>query len=158
VVSKDEHRFSCAHMTLFPDGTKERLHGHNFQLSVAVDLPAFETSAMLDFGRVKGVLSELCEQLREHVLLPGSSRALRVLRSDAREVELEICSKRYVLPADEVILLPVENVVVETLAAHLWGEVARRLAPELERARARSLEVTVTEAAGQGASCAGALR
>lgn len=26
-VGKDAHKFSAAHMTVFPDGKKERLHG-----------------------------------------------------------------------------------------------------------------------------------
>ena len=29
-TGKDVHKFSSAHMTVFPDGSKERLHGHNF--------------------------------------------------------------------------------------------------------------------------------
>ncbi|MCU0693405.1 MAG: 6-carboxytetrahydropterin synthase, partial [Polyangiaceae bacterium] len=48
-VAKDEHKFSCAHMTIFADGTKERLHGHNFRASIAVTIDA-NTGGLLDFA------------------------------------------------------------------------------------------------------------
>ena len=35
-VGKDVHKFSSAHMTVFPDGSKERLHGHNFMVDESV--------------------------------------------------------------------------------------------------------------------------
>ena len=35
-LAKQDFKFSAAHFTLFPDGTAELLHGHNFQVAVAV--------------------------------------------------------------------------------------------------------------------------
>ena len=36
-VGKDVHKFSAAHMTVFRDGTKERLHGHDYRTEVAIE-------------------------------------------------------------------------------------------------------------------------
>jgi hypothetical protein len=58
LVAREQYKFSCAHMTVFPDGTKERLHGHNYQRS-AVDLELLERIAisrqMLPFAAIKDV-------------------------------------------------------------------------------------------------------
>ena len=48
-VGKDSHKFAAAHMTVFPGGTKERLHGHNFQVHVTVELRDVAFAAFLDF-------------------------------------------------------------------------------------------------------------
>jgi 6-pyruvoyltetrahydropterin/6-carboxytetrahydropterin synthase len=149
-VAKDEHKFSCAHMTLFPDGTKERLHGHNYRVAVAVDFEGEQ--GFLDFARVKAVLAQLCGELREHLLMPTDSPAVRVLHRDELSTEMLVCDKRYVIPSDEVFWLPVENVVVESLAEYLWGRMADELHADMVAAGVDMLEVTVTEAPGQGAS------
>lgn len=144
-------------MTIFPDGTKERLHGHNFRMAASVELPASPSAPMLDFARVKAVLAELCAELREHLLLPANAPQLRILRSDDRELEFELCGARYLSPAPDVLLLPMTNVVVEQLAHYLWQRVASALRQELLDAGAIRLEVTVTEAPGQGASWSSSL-
>ena len=38
VIAREQYKFSCAHMTVFPDGTKERLHGHNYTIAVALEV------------------------------------------------------------------------------------------------------------------------
>ncbi|MCU0690722.1 MAG: 6-carboxytetrahydropterin synthase [Polyangiaceae bacterium] len=150
-VAKDEHKFSCAHMTIFADGTKERLHGHNFRVAVAVTIEA-GTRELLDFARLKCALAGHCARLREHLLIPTLHPAVEILRREVDEIELRVSGRRYVLPADEVMLLPVANVVVEALAAYLWVSLEQELREVLMRSRARVLEVTVTEAPGQGAT------
>lgn len=151
-VAKDEHKFSCAHMTLFPDGTKERLHGHNYRVSVSVEFEPEQGEGFLDFARVKATLAGLCAELREHLLMPTEAEAVTLIHRDDESTEMRVCGKRYVLPSDELIWLPMPNVVVEHLAEYLWGRIARDLEVDLRRANVRSMEVTVTEAPGQGAT------
>jgi 6-pyruvoyltetrahydropterin/6-carboxytetrahydropterin synthase len=152
VVQKDEHKFSCAHMSVFPDGTKERMHGHNFRLALAVEMPSIEQGPMLDFARLKAVLAQLCAELREHLLLPAHCHYLRIHHHDASEIDFELCGSRYVLPAQDVLLLPIDNVIVESLAAWLWKRVYVEIRDDLIRCQANRLEVSVTEAPGQGAT------
>jgi len=45
LIARAEHKFSCAHMTVFPDGTKERLHGHNYTIAVAIEVAGIELRA-----------------------------------------------------------------------------------------------------------------
>jgi 6-pyruvoyltetrahydropterin/6-carboxytetrahydropterin synthase len=157
VVQKDEHKFSCAHMTVFADGSKERLHGHNFHLAVAIELPADEHATMLDFASVKAVLASLCSELKEHLLVPARCPLVKVLRQDPRETEFELCSRRYVVPSEDVLLLPIDNVVVEHLARYLWVRVFEALKTEFQECGAVALDVTVTESPGQGATWSASL-
>lgn len=149
-VVKDEHRFSCAHMTLFPDGTKERLHGHNYHVAVAVGWEHSER--FLDLSRIKAVLVELCEELREHLLMPAGSASVQVLHRDEQSTEMLVCGKRYVIPSDEVLWLPLDNIVVEELARYLWERLSEVLCDDLLATGVNTMTVSVTEASGQGAS------
>ncbi len=150
-VAKDEHKFSCAHMTLFPDGTKERLHGHNYRVALSLEMPS-EEIGFLDFANVKMVLNELCSELREHLLMPADSSSVHVTSRDDTSTEMMVCGKRYVIPTEEVLWLPVSNVVVELLAEYLWQRVFDGLGADLARTGVMTMGVTVTEAPGQGAT------
>ncbi len=149
-VGQDQHKFSVAHMTVFPDGTKERLHGHNFNVSVALDLHTVAFETLLDIGVVKRAIDGLCREWNEHLLVPERCPSLEIVRRDLDEVELRLCGRRYVFPAEDVIFLPLENVVVETLSVELAQRVAERLGPALRPEVVAAIEVTVSEARGQG--------
>ena len=154
-VGKDVHKFSCAHMTVFPDGTKERLHGHNYTVAIALEVDRIELAAMIPFASIKAAIAELCRDWKEHVFLAGRNPHFTILR-DADELEFTLCGERYVLPRHDVLVLPIDNISVEALAAHVAAlvrdELVRLALPVL------AVEVTIEESPGQGASCALALR
>lgn len=155
-IARAQYKFSCAHMTVFPDGTKERLHGHNYTLAIALDVARVELASMIPFARIKACLAELCEAWKEHVLLAAHNPHLVILRDDELELELTLCGKRYVMPREDALLLPIDNVSAEALAAHVAALLRDRIAalsPEVQ-----ALEVTLEEVPGQGASCALSLR
>ena len=151
-VDRPEHKFSCAHMTIFPAGTKERLHGHNFQVAAAVQLGELRDELQLDFAQLKAVMASLCAELREHMLIAAHSPHVKVLSGQGPAMHVVVCGKRYAFPADEVLLLPIANVVVEQLAVYLWQRVYQAMAELFDKAGVRAMEVTVTESPGQGAS------
>jgi 6-pyruvoyltetrahydropterin/6-carboxytetrahydropterin synthase len=136
-------------MTVFPDGTKERLHGHNYTVAVAVELDGVALAAMLPFAALRLAVGELCTAWKERVLLAARNPFLAIVRDDERELEVKLCGDRYVFPRDDVLLLPIDNISCEALAAH----VAELLRPRIASPHARALEVTVEEHPGQGASC-----
>jgi 6-pyruvoyltetrahydropterin/6-carboxytetrahydropterin synthase len=155
VIAREQYKFSCAHMTVFPDGTKERLHGHNYTIAVAVDVASVELAAMIPFAGIKASLAELCAAWKEHVLLAARNPHLVILRDDT-ELELTLCGRRYAMPREDALLLPIDNVSAEALAAHVAGLLGERIAALSPNVLA--LEVTVEEVPGQGASCAIELR
>jgi 6-pyruvoyltetrahydropterin/6-carboxytetrahydropterin synthase len=151
LIARAEHKFSCAHMTVFPDGSKERLHGHNYTIALAIDVERIELTAMIPFAPIKAALSELCHAWREHVLLATENPFFALIRDDS-ELEFTLCGERYVLPRRDALLLPLDNISVEALAAHIAGVLRERLTG-LDVPHARALEVTIEESPGQGASC-----
>ena len=150
-VGQDPHKFSVSHMTVFPDGSKEKLHGHNFSVTVALELRDTSLANFIDIGIVKRAVEGLCREWNEHLLLPEKCPALEILRRES-EVEFKLCGKRYVVPAEDAIFLPIENVVVENLSAEIARRLIENLGPVLRPDVVAGVEVEVREAPGQGGS------
>lgn len=138
-------------MTVFPDGSKERLHGHNYQVELAVDLRDVSFANLVDFAPLKHALADLCAAWRERVLLAERNPHFVLVGHSDRHIEFVLCERRYLLPAEDVLLLPIENVVVEQLAALVAQVLRERLGPLLPHNVVAGLEVTVLESPGQGA-------
>ncbi len=144
-------------MTVFPDGTKERLHGHNYTIAIALEVDRVDLPAMMPFSPIKAALGELCAAWKEHVLIAAHNPHFKLLRDDT-ELELTLCGERYVMPRGDALLLPIDNISVEALAAHIAELLRERLATELAGPHVRAIEITVEESPGQGASCTLPLR
>ena len=150
-IARAEHKFSCAHMTVFADGTKERLHGHNYTVVVAIEVERVDVAAMIPFAPIKAAIAELCAAWKEHVLLAAHNPFFEIVRDD-HELELKLCGERYVMPRKDALLLPIDNISVEALAAHLAVTLRERITG-LAAAHVTSLVVSVAESPGQSASC-----
>jgi 6-pyruvoyltetrahydropterin/6-carboxytetrahydropterin synthase len=148
-LSKDSFKFSAGHMTVFPDGTKERLHGHNFQVAVTVELPA---DGFIAFARFKQEITAACEAWDERVMLPRLSPYLLLLPSAEAEVDFVLCGDHYVLPRRDVLWLDVDSVTTERLAAEFCKIIAVGMLPLWLDGRILSLAVQISETAGQAAS------
>ena len=157
VIAREQYKFSCAHMTVFPDGTKERLHGHNYTVGVSIELDSVALPDMLPFSSLKSALGDLCAEFKERVLIAARNPHLVVVRDDAKEFELTLCGERYVFPRGDVLVVPLDNISVEALAAHCAELLRTRLASVLTP-HATRLEVTVEESPGQGSTAIIALR
>jgi 6-pyruvoyltetrahydropterin/6-carboxytetrahydropterin synthase len=155
LIAREQYKFSCAHMTVFPDGTKERLHGHNYSIAVALELDRIDLPAMLPFRAIKNVLGELCAAWKERLIVAQHNPQLVIVRDD-KEFEFTLCGERYVVPRGDALLLPIDNVTVENLAAHVAELIGAKIAPLSPHVR--NIEVTVGEHPGQGASCTMELR
>jgi len=149
-VAKDGFKFSCAHLTVFPDGRKERLHGHNYFVEVAVDLAEVSFERMIDFGPLKQAVTDVCLDWRERTLLAADNPHFTVVRDADGELEFTLCGQRYVLPREDALLLPVDNTAVEQLAVLVTDRLIERAA--LPTGLALGIEVTVSESPGQGST------
>ena len=152
-IQKDSLKFASAHMTVFPDGQKEALHGHNYTTRVSLELSSIALKDTIAFSVVKKMMREICQQWDEKVLLPALCPFFRILKRDQQEVEFILCQKRYVLPADETVFLDLDNITSESLA----GEFSRRLILGLnglpEFSVVESVSVVIEESPGQGGTC-----
>jgi 6-pyruvoyltetrahydropterin/6-carboxytetrahydropterin synthase len=151
-VKRARFKFSCAHMTVFPDGSKERLHGHNYYLSMTVELRSIKFSDMIDFAPIKEALARLCAEWKERTLVAEHNPHLELIEDNEREIEFRLCGERYVLPRGDVLLLPIDNAAVEPLSAHACERLCEILEGDLPTSVVKAIEVTIEENPGQGAT------
>lgn len=152
-LAKADFKFAAAHFTWFASGDAERLHGHNYRVSIALGGAKLGADGLLVEARlVKDEVRRLCAALDERVLLPQPGPHVAI-EARGHELEVRVAGRSYRVPAREAVRLPVANVSVECLAEYLWRELARALAGlPLD-----TLAVEVAESEGQSASCEGAL-
>lgn len=151
-IAREQFKFSCAHMTVFPDGTKERLHGHNYTVAVVLELSDIRFENMVPFAAIKTALGALCAEYKEHLFLPERNPHFELVSDSGGETEFRLCGQRYLLPSEDVIVLPIDNIAVEPLAAHVAGLLLEQLRGAFSGA-VSAFEVTIDESPGQGASC-----
>ena len=138
--------FSAAHFATF-DNELEPLHGHNYHLIVEVSGSLTDEAWVLDFGRVKRIVREICAELDHSFLLQESSRDLRAVRDDDCWT-IEFGSRRYVMPVRDVVALPVDNTTAERLAEWFTGRVVSAI-KEADDTNVDVVRVGVEEAPGQ---------
>ena len=147
-VPKDYPKFSAAPFIAYP-GFRERLHGHNYRVSIALDGQLGPQGYVVDFGVVKRIARRLCERLDERLLVPERSDCLRV-RVDGDVVCLQYEQDEFRFPRADVILLPIVHTSVEELSQYLAGELRRELDAE-GVGPLDAIEVAVEESFGQRA-------
>ncbi len=159
-LSKESLKFSAAHMTVFPDGTKEALHGHNYQVSLTIDLRESSFERVISFAQFKKALRPLCDTWDEKILIATKNPHLKH-REIEEGVEVILCGKRYVFPRDEIVLLELDNITTESLAKELCLRLVEKLRDSLSTPAPKGLplmsaiagvELRIDESNGQGAS------
>jgi len=148
-LDKDYFKFSCAHFLIFPDGSKERLHGHNYQVEVEIEGELTERGLVIDFNLAKPLIRELCDRLDEHWLIPDEHPELKFHHRDNGHTEVVYREFRYLVPTSEVLVLPINNTSAENLATWIGRELRERLAERFGRSQVRRLRVEIAESPGQ---------
>jgi 6-pyruvoyl tetrahydropterin synthase/QueD family protein len=148
VVEKDYLRFSAAHFITFM-GKCERLHGHNYALSVELAGELTEDGYVFDFVELKNILRGVCDSLDHRFLIPLGNEHLKVDESE-KEWEVRFGERRYVFPAQDVLPLPVDNITAERLAEYVCDQVVGKLEGQ-GADNLSSVTVGIEEAPGQTA-------
>ncbi|MGH7723316.1 MAG: 6-pyruvoyl trahydropterin synthase family protein [Candidatus Dormibacteria bacterium] len=136
--------FSAAHFSIH-QGRSERLHGHNYLVRLWVHGRVDEEGTVIDFAALKSALRAVCAELDERMLVPTLSPRIQVTETPDG-VELAEGSRRFLIPREDVVLLPVVNTTCECLAAHVLAALRARLGHGDHR-----LQLLVEETPGQGA-------
>lgn len=148
-IYKEYFKFSAAHFLIFPDGSAERLHGHNYRVFVEIEAQLTRHGLVLDFKEVKPVVRAMLDAWDEHWLVPGEHPVLRVNARDDGVVEVRYGERFYAAPREDVIVLPINNTSSENLATWLGRELARRLQVRFPDLRVQRLRLSVEETPGQ---------
>ncbi|MBI3726597.1 6-carboxytetrahydropterin synthase [bacterium] len=148
-VYKEYFNFASAHFLIFADGAREELHGHNYQVRVSARGALDAGDVVLDFTKLKPLVKKTCDGLDHRVIFPTGHPLLRVARTGESCEAVFSGKERFVIPARDVVLLPIHNTSTERLAEWIAHEVLGRIRSELPAARLSSLEVEVEESGGQ---------
>jgi dihydroneopterin triphosphate aldolase (PTPS-III) / 6-pyruvoyltetrahydropterin synthase len=152
-VSKDSFKFNAAHFVAFA-GYRERLHGHNYRVSVRL-LGRRSIAAdgyLIDFGNVKEATTTVCKALNEHFLCPLYSDVMDVSVTESSVLLKCEDGSEFVFPRQDCAMLPIAHATAEELGIYLYGEILRKLdASYLLQRGIHTMEVTVAEAPGQEA-------
>ena len=147
-VAKDYFNFASAHFLIFANGDREALHGHNYQVSVAVEGELDRAGMVLDFIAFKPLVKRICDELDHRTLIQKDSSVLKIRRAGAH-VTVGYRDQRIVLPNDDALLLPIANTSTELLAQYIAGQIRAKTRRQFPGAKLRMIEVGVEEARGQ---------
>lgn len=147
-IDKDYLKFSAAHFLIFPDGSAERLHGHNYKVYVDLHTELDQHGLVVNFKEIKPIVRALCDELDEHLLLPGKHPVLTAQRR-GEAMEIRYRERFYSVPAGEVIVLPIGNTSAENLAAYFGQRLRESMRKTWPALCVRELSIGVEETPGQ---------
>jgi 6-pyruvoyltetrahydropterin/6-carboxytetrahydropterin synthase len=148
-IQKDYLKFSAAHFLIFPDGTAERLHGHNYKVFVEIESALDPHGLVLNFKEIKPLIRQLVDRLDERMLVPGRHPVLSATPQPDGTTEIRYRERRYRIPSEDVLILPISNSSAENLATYVGQELRRELSTRYPGLRLRRLSVGVEETPGQ---------
>lgn len=150
-LAKQNFKFSAAHFLIFDAHHAEKLHGHNYQVQVELEIKADATMEQrgysVDFNVFKKYIKTQLDKWDEHILLPAQHEDMKT-RSEGTSLHVNFRDRYYVFPQNEVILLAITNTSVEQLSRLLAEDFARAFKTHSVAA----VKVLVEETQGQGAS------
>ncbi len=152
-VYKQYFNFASSHFLIFGDGTREELHGHNYQVQVKVEGAIVKGDIVIDFIPFKPLVKRICDDLDHRMLLPRDNPHLE-LRVDDDKVEARHGDGSFFcFPRRDVRILPLPNTSTEMLARFIARQLHEAIPGEIPSARVHALEVQVEESGGQCGIC-----
>ena len=148
-IDKEYLKFAAAHFLIFPDGSTERLHGHNYRVYCRIGGALSQYGLVLDFKKVKPLIRDLVDSLDEYWLIPGEHPELEWSDRGDGVIEVRYRELYYAAPKTDVVVLPIRNVSAEKLAAWVGSGLLKRLGEEFPEVPLTELWVAVEETAGQ---------
>jgi len=129
----------------------EPMHGHSYAVAAEVDGTLNENAWVVDFVELKSILRGICDELDHRFLLQKESAVLTIEVRDGSWQFRSRAGNVYVLPAGDVVALPVDNTTAERLAQWFCGRLWQALC-EREADNIRAVTIEVWEGPAQRAS------
>jgi 6-pyruvoyltetrahydropterin/6-carboxytetrahydropterin synthase len=145
-VERNTLRFAAAHFATF-EGQCEPLHGHNYDVSGEVEGDLTEDGWVIDFGALKSMTRELCQELDHRFLLQRDSKVLEIDEGKSNW-KVRFRERGWVFPKGDVLPLPIENSTAEQLARWFAGRLRDGLAAR-GATNVSSITVGIEEMPGQ---------
>jgi len=148
-INKENFKFAASHFALFGPSYGERMHGHNYNLSLRLTTSQLDPKLgiSVEFNELKPAIVDACKQLDEYILIPENSPYLNIQKGET-EIKVEFAKKTYVFPREDVLLLPLLNISCEELSRYLW----QQLKPTIKKfENIESMSIQIQETPGQSA-------
>jgi len=143
-IDKESHKFSAAHYTIFSATERERLHGHNYSVSVRIVAPLGDNGFSADYNVYKSRIAGLCEELDEYMLLAGNSSHQQIEEAGAC-YRVSFAGEEMLFLRSDTQVLPVRNATVEEFSQLLLERLLRACKGE----DLREVELCVASGPGQ---------
>jgi 6-pyruvoyltetrahydropterin/6-carboxytetrahydropterin synthase len=144
---KEEMKFSAGHFTIFSATKRENMHGHNYQVSVALIAQVVELGLAFDYRFYKDKIKVLCRQLNGFFLLPAHSKFLKVEEKE-NEVHAIFNEEKLSFLKRDVLVLPLNNITVEELSRWFLSQLLFDVI-ELKKHAIQEILVKVSSSPGQ---------
>jgi 6-pyruvoyl-tetrahydropterin synthase len=152
-VYKEYFNFASCHFLIFGDGTREPLHGHNYQVQVKVEGEVVGGDLVIDFIPFKPMVKGFCDEMDHLTILPEHNPHLEISHRDGQVEVRHSDGSFFSFPEQDVRILPVPNTSTEMLAKHLTGRIHHGIKERMTEARVHAIEVQVEESSGQCGIC-----
>ena len=149
-ITKQAHKFSIAHFTIFSETEREDLHGHNFQVECQLSAPVGADGLIFDYGIIKASLHKVCHELDGHLVLPEKSPHLKIKKEDKYLVAI-FNKERLPFLYRDVITLPIANTTVEEFSHYFLDRFLKDVIqnPGLHSRDILEMSVIVSSSPGQ---------
>jgi 6-pyruvoyltetrahydropterin/6-carboxytetrahydropterin synthase len=149
-LQKESMKFSAGHTTIFSATDREPLHGHLYNVYLAITTLVEENGMTFDYRYYKERIHVLCRHLNQTFLMPQLSPYLEI-SEDETYYYFKFNQKTMPFLKEDVTLMPLFNITVEELSRWFINElIADKI--ELEKHRIERIVVKVFSAPGQSAS------
>lgn len=149
-ICKEDLKFSGAHFTIFSATDRERLHGHNFRVSLDLTAEVGEDGMCFSYVEIKKRLRKLCAELDEYTLLPAQSPYMRV-EEQGKYYRAEFNGEELLFLKADTLLLPLRNTTVEEFARYVLERLLDD-APFIDGNEISELVMKVSSGPGQWGS------
>jgi len=149
-VYKQYFNFASSHFMIFENGTREPLHGHNYRVQVKGEAPKLSGDMVFDFLDIKPIVREVCDSLDHKLLIPKECPQLKIYQENKNIILITPDESYFSIPAQDVLLLPIQNTSAERLAVYISDEIRLKIKQKYGF-KFTSLEVEVEETPGQSA-------
>jgi len=147
-VEKDYLKFSAAHFLIFGEKC-ERLHGHNYAVSVDLEGELDDIGYIFDFIVLKEFAENHCNELDHKTLIPSKNEHIHIAEENGN-VEVLFRDKQFIFPESDVLILPIKNCTAELLAYYLSKKIRDDL-EDMKVGNVTLIRVGVEESPGQTA-------
>ncbi|CRG93857.1 6-pyruvoyltetrahydropterin synthase, putative [Plasmodium gallinaceum] len=151
LVESPSFSFNCAHFIAYK-GFKEKLHGHNYKVSLKMKGSIQNDGYVIDFSILKDVIKKICKELDHRFILPIYSDVLKIEKVNNNiKITCEDNSE-YSFPESDCVEIPIKHSSSEEIGNYIIERVIEEIDLSFLKSRKINyIEMCVSESPTQKA-------